>query len=54
VRLDLAEVLFRAGERDEFRRVADEALAIYDAKGDVAGRRWAERRLADTTAVVSQ
>jgi hypothetical protein len=45
IRLALAEVLACAGDTDEVERLADEVLAIHEAKGDVTGRAWARRRL---------
>jgi hypothetical protein len=44
-RLVLAEVLARSGQHDELRRVAADVMRIYDAKGDVTGGGWAQRRL---------
>jgi tetratricopeptide (TPR) repeat protein len=45
IRLGLAEVLARAGQRDEVDRIGEEAVAIHTAKGDVTGAAWARRRL---------
>jgi tetratricopeptide (TPR) repeat protein len=44
-RLALAEVLSRAGEREEVERLAEEVLSLHELKGDVTGRAWARRRL---------
>jgi hypothetical protein len=44
-RLALVEVLMSAGERAESEMVASEILSIHEAKDDLTGRAWAQRRL---------
>ena len=44
-RLALVEVLRRAGDRAESDVVASEVLPIHEAKGDLTGHAWAQRRL---------
>jgi hypothetical protein len=44
-RLHLSTTLARAGRDVESAAVAAEGLAIFEAKGDVTGRAWAQRLL---------
>jgi class 3 adenylate cyclase/tetratricopeptide (TPR) repeat protein len=52
-RLALAEVLSLAGQPDEVDRLAEEVLAIHEAKGDVSGLAWARSRLESLGASVA-
>jgi tetratricopeptide (TPR) repeat protein len=45
-RLLLAQTLLACGKRDEARKAADEALAVFEAKGDEPAADWARELLA--------
>jgi class 3 adenylate cyclase/tetratricopeptide (TPR) repeat protein len=51
-RLCLAEVLARAGARAELDRLAEETVAIYEAKEDVTGAAWMRSRFDELDALL--